>query len=215
MANREIGILGSGDVGRALGRGFASHGWTVTMGSRTPATLEDWQESVEGSVTLGSFEHAAAFGPVAVLAVDGGAVDSVLDLAGHDSFQNTIVLDTTNPLVYPEDGQPELAFGGTDSLGERVQDTLSDARVVKCFNTVSHEQMVDPEFEGQTPPMLICGDEPDAKARTQEILVDLGWPGTFNVGGIEAARYLEALVPLWIRLGAILKTRNHAFTVVE
>jgi predicted dinucleotide-binding enzyme len=86
---------------------------------------------------------------------------------------------------------------------------------VKCFNTVSNAQMVDPEFEEGTPPMLICGDDADAKRRTEELLVELGWPSAMDVGGIESARYLEALVPLWVRAGAVLDTWLHAFKVVR
>ncbi len=108
-----------------------------------------------------------------------------------------------------------MLYGGTDSLGERVQAMLPDAYVVKCFNTVSNTQMIDPEFEAETPPMFICGDHTDAKATTQELLADLGWPRVHDVGDITAARYLEALVPLWVRLAAQLGTQRHAFTVVE
>lgn len=110
---------------------------------------------------------------------------------------------------------PGLLYGGTDSLGERVQAALPAARVVKCFNTVSNAQMVDPAFEAATPQMLVCGDDSDAKRRTEEILVELGWPGALDVGGIDCSRYLEAVVPLWVRVGAVLGTYEHAFTVVQ
>ncbi|WP_217493364.1 hypothetical protein, partial [Haladaptatus sp. W1] len=59
------------------------------------------------------------------------------------------------------------------------------------------------------------GDDADAKERTEVILVELGWPGVHDVGGIDAARYLEALVPLWVRVGSELDTYEHAFTVVQ
>jgi predicted dinucleotide-binding enzyme len=63
--------------------------------------------------------------------------------------------------------------------------------------------------------MFICGNDGGAKARTAAILVELGWPGAFDVGDIEAARYLEAMVPLWVRAGVQLQTMRHAFAVVE
>ncbi|MFB6107686.1 MAG: NADPH-dependent F420 reductase [Haloplanus sp.] len=215
MSDDTMGVLGSGDVGKALGRGFAERGWAVTVGTRRPANLRAWAADTEGDVTLGSFADAAAAGDVAVLAVRGDAVPDVLAAAGPENFAGTLVLDATNPLDFSGDGPPHLLFGGTDSLGERVQSALPDASVVKCFNTVSNAQMVDPEFEAETPPMMVCGDDDDAKARTDDLLVELGWPGALDVGDVRSARYLEALVPLWVRVGAHFGTWNHAFAVVE
>lgn len=218
MAAERIGVLGSGDVGRALGRGFARHGWDVKLGTRSPEKLQEWLDEVEGgegTVSVGSFAEAAAHGDVAVLAVLGEAVEDVLELAGAETLSGTLVLDTTNPLDFSGGMPPGLLFGGTDSLGERIQANLPDASVVKCFNTVSNAQMVDPSFEEGTPQMMICGDDAGAKERTESILVELGWPGALDVGGIESARYLEALVPLWVIVGTKRDTWMHAFTVIE
>ena len=214
MEPSRIGILGSGDVGRALGRGFARHGWDVKLGTRSPDERRAQLESDDGAVSVGTFADAATDGDVVVLAVNGNAAVEVVEMAGAANFAGKLVLDATNPLNFSS-GDVHLSLGGTDSLGELIQDTLPDASVVKCFNTVSNAQMVDPEFEAETPPMFVCGDDDDAKARTEEILVELGWPGVMDVGDITAARYLEALVPLWVRVGSKLGTRGHAFTVVQ
>lgn len=219
MASERIGVLGSGDVGRALGRGFARHGWDVIVGTRSPEKLQAWETDVEGSeldgsVAVGSFADAAAHDDVAVLAVRGEAAETVLDLAGTEQLAGTLLLDASNPLDFAQ-SPPGLLYGGTDSLGERIQAKLPRSRVVKCFNTVSNVQMVDPEFEAETPPMMICGNDEEAKARTEAILVELGWPGALDVGDVTAARYLEALVPLWVRVGGVLGTYEHAFAAVE
>lgn len=215
MPDQRVGILGSGDVAKALGRGFVARNWAVTLGTRHPADLRSWADAVGEAASVGSFADAASFGDVAVLAVRGDAVDAVLESAGPGNVAGKLVLDATNPLDFSGEDPPALLFGGTDSLGERVQAALPNARVVKCFNTVSHAQMVDPEFEAETPPMFVCGDDEAAKARTEELLVSFGWPGAFDVGPIESARYLEALVPLWVRVGATLDTYDHALAVVR
>lgn len=217
MTDERIGILGSGDVGRALGRGFARHGWNVKLGTRSPEKLQDWLgevEGAEGTASVGSFAEAAAHGDVAVFAVSGEAAEDVLELAGPENLAGTLVLDASNPLDFSGGMPPGLLYGGTDSLGERIQAMLPEASVVKCFNTVSNAQMVGPSFEEGTPPMMICGDDAGAKERTESILVELGWPGALDVGGITSARYLEALVPLWVIVGAKRDTWGHAFTVV-
>ena len=215
MASKRIGILGSGDVAKALGRGFAKYDWEVKLGTRAPEKLQDWVTETGEAASVGSFADAASFGDIVVLAVRGAAVPDVLDLAGPERFSEKLVLDTTNPLDFSREGPPTLLFGGTDSLGERIQATLSDAKVVKCFNTVSNAQMIDPTFEEEIPPMLICGNDDDAKSETEAILLDVGWPSALDVGSIESSRYLEALVPLWVRVGVELDTWSHAFTVAR
>ncbi|KAB1197454.1 MULTISPECIES: NADPH-dependent F420 reductase [Haloferax] len=213
METSRVGILGSGDVGQALGRGFARHGWDVMLGTRSPDELRASIGDL-ASVAVGSFSDAAVHGDVVVLAVLGDAAETVVEMAGPENFAEKLVFDATNPLDFSS-GEVHLSLGGTDSLGERIQNALPDASVVKCFNTVSNSQMIDPEFEEGTPPMFICGNDEEAKARTEEILVELGWPGVMDVGDITAARYLEALVPLWVRVGSNLGTWKHAFKVVQ
>lgn len=217
MANRKrIGILGSGDVGRSLGAGLARHGHEVKLGSRSPESdkLSSWLDEVEGNASTGTLDEAAAFGDVVILAVNGSAAEEAVDRAGVDAFAGKVVIDAMNPLAFAGDGPPGLFVGTTDSLGERVQRKLPEARVVKAFNTVSHVKMVDPSFEQGSPPMLICGDDAQAKAQVEALLKDLGWPGALDVGGIDGARWLEALVPLWVRAGSTLDTWGHVFAPV-
>lgn len=209
-----VGILGSGVVGKQLGRGFAKHGYDVMLGSRDPAKLESWKKETSGKVAAGTFAQAAAHGSIVILATAGMGTEAAVDLAGAKNFAGKLVLDATNPLDFSH-GTPELFLGTTDSLGERVQRKLPDAKVVKCFNTVGNVRMVDPKFTEGTPPMMICGNDPAAKRQTEEILRELGWPGALDVGSIDAARWLEALVPLWVRAGQALHTFEHAFKVVR
>lgn len=207
-----IGILGSGDVGQALGRGLARHGHAVMLGTRDPSKLKGWQDETKQRV--GSFADAAKHGEIVILALNGAGALHALDLAGPGAFSGKLVLDATNPL----DGNmpPGLFVGTTDSLGERIQRKLPQAKVVKCFNTVSNEKMVDPVFQEGAPPMLIAGDDAGAKRVTEEFLRTIGWPGALDVGGIQGARWLEALVPLWVSV-ALAKGQawGHAFKSVE
>jgi predicted dinucleotide-binding enzyme len=212
---KRIGILGSGDVAKQLGRGFAKHGYEVMLGTRESAKLEAWKKEVGAPATVGSFADAAAFGDVVLLATHGAGTEPAIALAGVARFSGKLVLDASNPLDFSQGMPPGLFVGTTDSLGERVQRKLPTAHVVKCFNTVSNLQMIDPKVAGGPPKMLICGNDADAKLRTERILRELGWGGALDVGGIDGARWLEALVPLWVRAGATLNTWEHMFQVVR
>ena len=213
----KIGILGSGDVGRTLGLGFAERGHDVMIGSRTPESkgFSGWRKKAGRHGRTGTFAEAAAHGEVVVLAVHGAAVEDVLRAAGPENFKGKVVVDATNPLDFSNDGGPGLFVGLTDSLGERTQRALPHAKVVKAFNTVPSTLMVDPKLSDGRAEMLICGDDAAAKRRVTKILKDFGWSGAIDVGGIESARWLEAHVPLWVRTCNAIGTWNQVFQVVR
>lgn len=214
-AQQRVGILGSGDVAQALGRGFAKHGFDVMLGTREPSKLGTWQKESPGTRRVGSFAEAARHGEVVILATLGTGTESAIRMAGAGAFDGKLVLDATNPLDFSSGPAPGLFVGMTDSLGERVQRALPHARVVKCFNTVSNVKMVDPKFAEGAPKMLICGENAEAKKETDHLLRELGWPGALDVGGIEAARWIEALVPLWVRVSARENAWDGAFRFVR
>ena len=108
---------------------------------------------------------------------------------------------------------PGLFTGLTDSLGERIQRKLPTAKVVKCFNTVPNSRMVNPGDKSAE--MLICGNDAEAKSHVVQILKQFGWVGAIDIGGIGEARWLEALVPLWVRTAASLNSWNAMFKVLH
>ena len=207
--------MGSGDVGQALGRGFASRGHDVMVGSRTPDSdkLKAWKEKAGSSASTGTFAQAANHGELIVLATLGSAAEDVIDLAGSSSFRGKVVIDVTNALDYSKGMPPGLFVGTTDSLGERVQRKLPEARVVKCFNTVGNSQMVDPTYEDVE--MMLCGNDAAAKQEVVKILKEFGWKGAIDIGGIDGARWLEALTPLWVRVAVSTNNWNSIFKVLH
>ena len=212
MEAKRVGVLGSGDVAKQLGRGFATRGYDVMLGTRDPKKLEKWKAEVRGKVSLGSFAQAAAHGDLIVVATHGAATEAVLEQAGPRNFNGKIVVDTTNPLDFSHGG-PGLLFGLTDSLGERVQRKLPGAKVVKCFNTVGNAMMVDPKFASGSARMWICGNDAEAKRAVDGLLRELGWAGGLDIGSIDGARWLEAMLPLWFRVGQALNTWEHILQV--
>lgn len=191
----KIGILGSGDVGQALARGFKAEGHEVKVGTRTPR-----DEFV-------SFADAATFGELLVVATVWNGVKPAIDAAGVANFKGKTVIDVTNPLLLREHGPPELEIGHTDSGGERVQAWLPDANVVKAFNIVGSAFMYKPAFPQGPPTMFIAGNEGDSKVVVTRILTSFGWE-TIDIGGIEGARLLEPMCILWVLTG--VRTGNWA-----
>jgi hypothetical protein len=212
----KVGILGTGEVGRALGQGFVALGHEVKLGSRL-ATNEKalaWARERGPLASAGNFTDATVFGEVVVIATLGVATEDALRMAGPDAFRGKVVIDTTNPLDVSGGFPPKLAIGHTDSGGERVQRLLAGARVVKAFNTVGSAHMFRPQFPGGPPDMFICGNEEGAKKKVAAILEDFGW-GIVDLGGIEASRHLEAMCMVWVLHGARTSSWNHAFKLLR
>ena len=212
-----IGVLGSGDVGKALGRGFVALGHEVRMGSRSASNEKAlaWAKEVGPRASVGTFGDAASFGDPIVLATLGAANEEVLRSAGPERFRGKVVIDATNPLDFSRGMPPRLAIAGDDSGGERVQRLLPGAHVVKAFNTVGNPLMFRPELPGGPPDMFIAGDDEDAKRSVSGILKDFGWGAVHDLGGIEASRYLEAMCMVWVLSGARGGNWNQAFKLLR
>lgn len=212
----KIGVLGTGDVGRALGNAFLKLGHEVMMGARqTPhAKAQDWAKAAGPHAKTGTFADAARFGEVIVVATLGTATEEALKRAQVEHFNGKLVIDTTNPLDSSRGMPPSLFVGTTDSLGERIQRLLPRAHVVKAFNTVGNAHMFKPAFVGGPPDMFICGDNEDAKKLMGQLLRDFGW-GVIDIGGISGSRYLEPMCLTWVLHGIRSGSWNHAFKMLR
>ena len=211
----KIGMLGTGDVGRALGSGFVHLGHEVKMGSRAANNekAKAWAAKAGSGASVGTFADAARFAEVAVLATLGAGTESALTLAGPDALAGKVLIDATNPLDFSS-GMPKLSVGFLDSRGEQVQRWVPKARVVKAFNTVGSAHMFQPKFAGGPPDMFICGSDAEAKKTVTAFLTGFGW-NTIDIGGIEGARLLEPLCMLWVTYGSRTNSWNHAFKLLQ
>lgn len=210
---RKVGIVGSGGVAKTLAKGFRAKGWSVTIGSRDPGKVAD----VAGDgISAGSFADAAAYGEVVVLATKGTAALEAARLAGTGNLAGKVVVDTTNPIADepPQNGVLRYFTGANESLMERLQAAVPEARFVKAFNSVGSAFMVDPKFPGGTPTMFICGNDRAAKETVTGILTSFGWE-VEDVGAVESARALEPLCQLWCAPGFLRNDWSHAFKLLK
>ena len=211
---KRIGVLGSGVVGQVLADGFLHHGHEVMRGSREPGKLAAWRAAAGAKASTGSFEEAARFGEIVVLAVRGAAAETVVEALG-DALDRKTVIDTTNPISgAPVDGVLPFFTGPNDSLLERLQAKAPRAHFVKAFSCVGSARMVNPEMAGGPPTMFIAGNDADAKTEVKSVLDRFGWD-TEDVGVAAAARAIEPLCILWCAPGFLRGSWAHAFKLLR
>jgi predicted dinucleotide-binding enzyme len=213
---KKIGILGSGIVGTTLGSGFVKHGYDVMIGTRNSEKLEEWKNIEGQNAHIGSFEEAAAFGGLLVLACKGTAVESVLKAAEEGNLNGKTVIDATNPIkeAPPENGVLQFFTSFDQSLMERLQLKYPEAEFVKAFNSIGSHFMVNPNFKGAQPTMFICGNSETAKKEVSAILEVFGFE-TVDMGGVEAARAIEPLCMLYCIPGMLRNEWGHAFKLLK
>jgi len=212
----KIGVLGSGDVGKALSAGLAKHGHTVKIGTRDPAKLKGFTEK-NSSITVGSPADVVSWCDIVILAVKGtGAVEAVKAVSAQ--LAGKVVLDAVNPIddsKAPVNGVVQLFTKQNESLMETLQATVPAAKFVKCWSSVGNGKMIDPEYEsGRRPTMFICGNDADAKTAATGLLAQVGWQ-TLDMGLVESARAIEPLVMLWVVRGMRNNQWTHAFDVIQ
>ena len=211
---KKIAILGTGEVGQALARGFILDNYPVMVGSRDGSKAAQLDVVMEQDIATGTFREVAEWGDIVVLAVKGSVAEGLVgELA--DVLAGKVVVDVTNPISddEPEDGVLKLFTTLHDSLGERVQAAAPEARVVKAWNTVGHSLMIDPEFDAR-PTMPICGNDADARQTVADIVGSFGWD-VEDMGTMKAARALEPLTMLWCLPGFLRNEWNHAFKILK
>ncbi len=187
----KIGIIGTGNVGKAIGEALRAKGYEVTYGSRNPQSA-----GLPQGVRVTSQEETAKDSDVIVLAVPYLALKETIHAAGKDNFKDKTVIDVTNVM----DKNMDWALGFKTSGAEELSKELKHAKVVKAFNTVFAQHMGDGTAKGEKLDLLIASDHDDAKAVVKELGEKLGFE-VVDAGKLESARYLEALGMLNIHLG--------------
>jgi len=192
----KIAIIGAGNVGGTLGKGWAKKGHEVFFGVRRPQDpeIQDLLKATGGGARAGFPAEAAAFSEVVVLATPWKATEAAVKSAGD--LSGKILIDCTNPLKADLSG---LEIGHTTSGGEQVAVWARGAKVFKAFNTTGSNIMAAPVIQGIPTVMFVCGDDAAAKPRVLQLARDLGF-NPVDAGPLKQARLLEPWALLWIYL---------------
>jgi predicted dinucleotide-binding enzyme len=225
----KIAVLGTGAVGRTLAGRLDQLGHDVVVGTRdvertlartAPAgsgpSYAEWQQA-HPAVRLLPFPDAGAHREVILNATAGIHSLPTLEAVGAANLAGKVLLDLALPLDLSHGLPPEFTIAGDDSLGERIQRTFPEARVVKTLNTVFMDVMVEPSRVPGEHNLFLAGDDAAAKKTVTGILREFGWPdeAILDLGGIRSARGTEGYMQLYFLLVGTLGTFDVNIAVVR
>ncbi len=200
----KITVIGSGNVGSALGQAWVRAGHEVVFGMRD----EKSKPSLGGAKTA-RFDKAIRDAEVVVLAVPWPAVPDVLQR--FDNWPSKIIIDCTNPLT----AGLELAQGFNTSAAEQVASRSKSSKVVKAFNTTGYKNMENTKYGSKPITMFFATDDAAAQKVGEQLVRNAGFESVF-AGPLKQARYLEPLAVLWISMAVKYGCgTDFAFTVVR
>ncbi|TMF95521.1 MAG: prephenate dehydrogenase/arogenate dehydrogenase family protein [Chloroflexi bacterium] len=194
----KIGIIGSGNVGKALAAAGTRAGHTVTLSARSPEKAQEAAKATN-SHAAGSNQEAVKDADLVVLAVPADKVDDVVGSLASE-LDGKVIVDVTNRVDVKDPGQ---VLDGS-SMAEHIQKRAPKAHVVKAFNYAFASKMSDPKVGGTRLDGFVAGDDEAAKQKALEFIESIGFR-PLDAGPLTMARALEAMGLLNI----VLQIRNN------
>ncbi|MDH5345817.1 MAG: NADPH-dependent F420 reductase [Gammaproteobacteria bacterium] len=188
----KIGIIGSGNVGSAIGASWVRAGHEVMFSSRHIEHDQELAASLGGGARAGTPHEAAAFGDVILIAVPYRALPEIGRDLAH-LIDGKIVIDACNP--FPNrDG--EIADWARDKgAGLASAELLPGARIVRAFNAIGAARMGTAYREPGRVGMPIAGDDAEAVAIASDLIRDVGYEPVL-IGDLDKGRFLVPGTPL-------------------
>ena len=212
----QIAVLGTGNVGDTIGSKLIELGHAVMMGSRTADNdkAKAFVAKHKDMASAGTFAEAASFGDIIFNCTAGVGSIAALKMASEQNLNGKIIVDLANPLDFSKGMPPTLAICNQNSLGEEIQNTFPQAKVVKALNTMWCGLMVNPEMiNGGDHSTFVSGNDPNAKETVKQILKSFGWAekNILDLGDITKSRGTEMYLPVWLSI--YMATNNGAFNI--
>jgi hypothetical protein len=188
----KIGVIGSGNVGSALGRVWANAGHQVMFASRNLEHDKQLAAAIGANARAGTPAEAAAFGEVLLFAVPYGALPE-LGKALAGSIKGKVIIDACNP--FPQRDGEIATRAREQGAGVVSAELLPGARIVRAFNAIGAARMGQVHEEPGKVGMPIAGDDKAALEVASRLIREIGFEPVL-VGGTDKGKYLTPGTPL-------------------
>jgi len=204
----KIAIIGHGNVGGTLAKGWANSGHKVMIGARNPGD----QKAVEISrssenIQLAGIAKAVEWAEVVLVAIPAPAVTELAESLPTE-VQQKVIIDATNSVFEKPAGY---------KTGAEALKAITGCRdAVKGFNTTGYENMAYPEYHGKGIDMFTAGDSSRGKKVVEQLAQDLGFEHCYDFGGDDRFELIEQFAFSWINLAVMQgQGRNIAFKILK
>ncbi|MGJ0184350.1 NADPH-dependent F420 reductase [Corynebacterium glyciniphilum] len=198
-----IGIIGAGSLGGAVGRALAAGGHDIVLSSRHPERLREEAPRITTSTIDGCVRTADLLllsTPYRVLPEISRQLRPLL--AERNDDQRIMVLDATNPSPGADSDEiSQTAY--RDGMGITTQKYLPDARVVRAFSSVNAGEITRSRSAAQPLAIPVAGDDPAAVDTAAQLVRDAGCAPVVT-GDMSTARKFE-----WGNPGCLVHTDEH------
>ena len=202
-----ITIIGHGNVGSTLAKGWADAGHDITIGARDPEDakakkLAEFSEKIE----VGSISNSVTDAEVILVAIPAPAVGELAKQLGK--IEGKVIIDATNSVFEGPEGY---------ATGAEALKTITGCEdVVKGFNTTGYENQADPIYHGEGIDMFTAGDSIKGKKVVEQLAKDLGFATCYDFGSDDKFELIEQFAMSWINLAIMQEEgRNIAFKVIR
>lgn len=215
--NQTIAVIGgTGNIGYGLALRWGQRGHRIIIGSRDAERAATAAADIAGRLASASGDgdkggqirglanpDAAAAAEIVAVTVPFEAQRPTLESI-RDACQGKLVIDVTVPLVPPRVSRVQLPPEHSAAL--ITQEVLgAEARVVSAFQNVSASHLSELGHDIDCD-VLVCGDDPDARALVVHLAEDAGLRGV-HAGALANSVAAEALTSVLIWLN-----RRHKVT---
>jgi NADPH-dependent F420 reductase len=211
MSIHKIAVIGgTGPQGRGLARWLAQAGHAVVLGSRSAeraiATAQEVGERAGGNVTGTDNATAAAATDVVLVVVPWKGHRELIESLASE-LDGKLVVSCVNPLGFDARGAYGLPVE-EGSAAQQTQDIVPGARVVGAFHHLSAVSLWESDGPLDHEDVLVCGDDPDAKATVIELAAAITGQRGIDAGPLRLAAQLEPLTAVLININRRYKARS-------
>jgi len=206
-----IAVIGTGNVGSALGPRFSELGHDIIYGSRQPqrSDVQALVARTHGNATAMLPADAAAAADIVIMATKWADAEVALKSLGD--LSGKIILDPNNAVRINAAGMREMDV--QTSTAQMIQSWAPNATVVKAFNTLGAGTMADPSSAGGRVTIPIAGDDADAKAVIAGLVKGIGFD-VVDMGDLSAAHVIEGMLIIRGNAGTMGTPFNYYFRPV-
>ena len=201
----KIAIIGTGNVGGALATRWAQAGHEINLGVKDTSNFKGKALLDNPNTKVYSTREAVGRSEVILVATP---PHIAVDLANSfGDLSGKTLIDATNSVR----SRPEPYATAFHAFAD-----LTQAGVVKCFNSTGFENMIDPVYGDVAIDMFMAGGDAGAKSVAEELAKDAGFENCYDFGGPERVELLEQFALSWINLAIFQKQgRGIAFKVIK